>query len=120
MIFARSRMRSSTFSLLPMKKHLPPVRFSRLISISNKSHPAIRSLGCDRASSHRHAMTMLAPSGMSASPRSSASAKRGSFRAVLYECALTVLMSFFPCGTASSSLIDRTSGRVFRVMCMIL
>ena len=55
------------------------------------------------AFSQRHAITMLAPSGISTSPFISASANSGSFSAVLYECALMVLMRSLTFGRRSSS-----------------
>ena len=77
-----------------------PRRFSRSISKVKRSHPAMRSCGWH---------TMLAPSGISASPFISASANSGSFSAVLYECALMVLMRSLPSGRRSSSLRLQTS-----------
>lgn len=98
-------------SLLPRKKQVPPFRFSLSISYRNKSHPAVRSIfSCLRS---LNASTMLAPSGINASPLSKASAKAGSFNAVLYECALMVLISSLPSGNASSSLLCPRSEIVF-------
>ena len=104
-------MSASTFSLLPIKKHFPPVWFSRFISNSKRSHPAIRSLGWDFAFSHRHAITMLAPSGISTSPFIKASAKAASFNAVLYEWALIVFMSNLPPGKVFN---DTLLSRIFK------
>ena len=56
---------------------------------------------------------MLAPSGISASPFSNASANAASFRAVLYEWALMVFINTLPSGKASSSLLCPRSEIVF-------
>lgn len=50
---------------------------------SNRFQPAIRSVGLDLAFSQRHALTILAPSGINTSPCCKASAKSLSFWAVL-------------------------------------
>ena len=117
---ARSTISPSTFGELPMNMHRPPLAFSRPISNSKRSQPAMRSTGCDFAPSQRHAFTMLAPSGISASPPSNASANLLSSSAVLYECALIVLISSFPSGSAASSRFDSTSFRFFKRNSMIM
>lgn len=65
------------------EKHFPPIAFSLFISNSNRFQPAIRSVGLDLAFSQRHALTILAPSGINTSPCCKASAKSLSFWAVL-------------------------------------
>ena len=105
----------------------------RSISKENKSHPAMRSAGCDTAFSHWHTFTMLAPSGMryltQPSPLPSPigaglgvrlSANKASRCAVLYECALMVLMSTFPAGIAARaarfSTIDNSESLSIKVV----